>query len=91
MVAVGLFAIGETLYAASRNRYEVAELYQLKGSMWMSREDWARSWKPWLRGTALGFPIGALPAGGSEIPTFLSYLTEKRLAKNPRGVRQGCD
>ena len=27
----------------------------------------------WLRGTLLGFPIGALPAGGSEIPTFLSY------------------
>ena len=23
-----------------------------------------------------GFPIGALPAGGAEIPTFLSYSTE---------------
>ena len=90
VVAVGLFAIGETLYAAARNRYEVAELYQLKGSMWMSREDWARSWKPWLRGTALGFPIGALPAGGSEIPTFLSYLTEKRLAKNPEEFGKGA-
>jgi putative tricarboxylic transport membrane protein len=46
----------------------------------MSREDFGRSWKPWLRGTALGFPFGALPAGGAEIPTFLSYVTEKRLA-----------
>src|ERR687894_2454691 len=83
VVAVGLFAIGETLYAASRSRYEVEELYQLKGSKWMSREDWSRSWKPWLRGTAIGFPFGALPAGGTEIPTFLSYLTEKRAAKRP--------
>jgi putative tricarboxylic transport membrane protein len=58
--------------------------------MWMSREDWARSWKPWLRGTAFGFPIGALPAGGSEIPTFLSYLTEKRLAKNPEEFGHGA-
>jgi putative tricarboxylic transport membrane protein len=56
----------------------------------MSREDWSRSWKPWLRGTALGFPIGALPAGGSEIPTFLSYLIEKRLAKNPEEFGKGA-
>jgi putative tricarboxylic transport membrane protein len=49
----------------------------------MTREDWRRSWKPWLRGTAFGFPIGALPAGGAEIPTFLSYSTERRLARKP--------
>ena len=48
-----------------------------------------RSWKPWLRGTAFGFPFGALPAGGAEIPTFLSYITESKLSQAPRGVRQG--
>ena len=90
VVAVGLFAIGETLYAAARHRFEKEEMYALKGSAWMSREDWARSWKPWLRGTAFGFPIGALPAGGSEIPTFLSYLTEKKLARNPEEFGQGA-
>ena len=45
----------------------------------MSRNDLRRSWQPWLRGTAIGFPFGAIPAGGAEIPTFLSYVTEKRL------------
>src|SRR5918993_1281261 len=90
VVAVGLFAVGETLFNAARFRFEKEELYALTGSMWMSREDWARSWKPWLRGTAFGFPIGALPAGGSEIPTFLSYLTEKRLAKNPEEFGHGA-
>ena len=43
--------------------------------------DWRRSWKPWLRGAAIGFPFGALPAGGAEVPTFLSYATEKRLSR----------
>ena len=90
VVAVGLFAIGETLYVASRYRYETEEFYALKGSMWMSKEDWRRSWKPWLRGTLLGFPIGALPAGGSEIPTFLSYLIEKRLSKKPEEFGKGA-
>ena len=47
----------------------------------MSREDLGRSWKPWLRGTALGFPFGAMPTGGAEIPTFLSYATERGLAR----------
>jgi putative tricarboxylic transport membrane protein len=90
VVAVGLFAVGETLFNAARFRFEKEEMSALTGSMWMSKEDWARSWKPWLRGTAFGFPIGTLPAGGSEIPTFLSYLTEKRLAKNPEEFGQGA-
>ena len=90
VVAVGLFAIGETLYVAARYRFETEEIYQLKGSIWMSREDWARSWKPWLRGTLLGFPIGAMPAGGSEIPTFLSYLIEKKLSRHPEEFGKGA-
>ena len=90
VVAVGLFAIGETLYNAARHRFEKEEIYELKGSKWMGREDWKRSWKPWLRGTVLGFPIGALPAGGSEIPTFLSYLVEKRLSKHPEEFGHGA-
>jgi len=79
IVAVGLFAVGETLYAASLPD-SGGEVIPLRGSTWMTREDWSRSWRPWLRGTLLGFPIGALPAGGSEIPTFLSYGLERRLA-----------
>jgi putative tricarboxylic transport membrane protein len=46
----------------------------------MSKSEWKRSWPAWLRGTVLGFPFGTIPAGGSEIPTFLSYATERKLA-----------
>ena len=56
----------------------------------MTREEWGRSWKPWLRGTALGFPFGALPAGGTEIPTFLSYFLEKKLSKKPEEFGKGA-
>jgi putative tricarboxylic transport membrane protein len=89
LVVVGLFAVAETLYVASRP-HAGGEIVPLRGSMWMSREEWRRSWRPWLRGTALGFPIGALPAGGAEIPTFLSYLTEKRLAGKPDEFGHGA-
>ena len=82
VVAVGLFAVGEALYVASRLRHDREEIVPVRGSLLMNGDELRRSWKPWLRGTALGFPIGALPAGGAEIPTFLSYGIEKRL--NPK-------
>lgn len=56
----------------------------------MNKQDWGRSWKPWLRGTAYGFPFGALPAGGAELPTFLSYITEKKLSKHPEEFGKGA-
>jgi putative tricarboxylic transport membrane protein len=86
VVAVGLFAVGEALYVASRMRHADEEIVPVEGSLMMTREEVGRSWKPWLRGAAIGFPIGALPAGGAEIPTFLSYNIEKRLApRSPWG------
>jgi putative tricarboxylic transport membrane protein len=83
LVAVGLFAVGEALYnvlyepktSGTKNRMS---------SIWMTKSDWRRSWPAWLRGTAIGFPFGSIPAGGAEIPTFLSYSTEKKLTKHPK-------
>jgi putative tricarboxylic transport membrane protein len=90
VVAVGLFAVGEALFMASQTRLRMAEILPIKGSLFMTREEWRRSWKPWLRGTALGFPFGALPAGGTEIPTFLSYFLEKKLTKHPEEFGHGA-
>ena len=56
----------------------------------MNREEWRRSWKPWLRGTLIGFPLGILPVGGTVIPTFLSYIAEKRLSRNPEEFGHGA-
>jgi len=90
VVLVSLFAVGETLYVASRFGLQKPNLNPLAGGIWMTREDWKRSWKPWLRGTLFGFPIGALPAGGSEIPTFLSYTVERKLTKHPEEFGHGA-
>src|SRR3954467_3227935 len=89
-LAVGLFAMGEALYVASRRHLVEEKLEPVRGSLWMTKADWKRSWMPWIRGTLFGFPIGALPAGGAEIPTFLSYSTERRLAKYPEEFGHGA-
>jgi putative tricarboxylic transport membrane protein len=90
IICVGLFAVGETLHLASRYRAGKDEIIPIKGSLWMTKKDWARSWKPWLRGALLGFPIGAMPAGGAEIPTFLSYFIEKKFSKHPEEFGKGA-
>jgi putative tricarboxylic transport membrane protein len=90
VVAVGLFAVGEAFYVASRPELRSAEIIPVRGSLWMTGEEWRRSWKPWLRGTAVGFPFGALPAGGTEIPTFLSYFMEKKLTRRPQEFGKGA-
>ena len=89
IVAIGLFAIGETLWVASQGPAS-DELLPVRGSLMMTAEEWKRSWKPWLRGTAIGFPLGALPAGGAELPTLMSYAIEKRLARRPQEFGRGA-
>jgi putative tricarboxylic transport membrane protein len=90
VLAVGLFAVGEALYVAAYASRLNEKIEQLKGSLWMSKEDWQRSWPAWLRATAIGFPFGSIPAGGAEIPTFLSYATEKKLSKHPEEFGKGA-
>ena len=89
VVAVAIFALGEALWVAAHLRRRPLEVIPV-GQPWMSRRDWGRSWRPWLRGTAFGFPFGALPAGGAEVPTFLSYVTERRLTKHPEEFGHGA-
>jgi putative tricarboxylic transport membrane protein len=105
IVAVGLFAVGEALHMAAKLRKgggdeelldpdqaaaELDDPQHTRPSRWLGRSDVKRSWKPWLRGAAIGFPFGALPAGGAELPTFLSYSVEKRLTKRPEEFGNGA-
>ena len=80
LVAVGLFAVAEALHAVLFEG-KVRETENKMSRVTMSKSDWRRSVPAWLRGTAIGAPFGCIPAGGTEIPTFLSYATEKKLAK----------
>ncbi|MEB2843839.1 tripartite tricarboxylate transporter permease [Rhizobiales bacterium RZME27] len=89
-LAVAMFAIGETLYVAAQGSRAPEKVEAVKGSLWMTKKDWARSWKPWLRGTAIGFPIGAMPAGGADVSSFLSYSAEKQFSKHPEEFGKGA-
>ncbi|MFC4002722.1 tripartite tricarboxylate transporter permease [Prauserella oleivorans] len=89
IVVVALFALSEAfqhLLAGTGH----STVQPLRERAILSRSDFRRSWPAWLRGTALGFPIGSLPAGGAEVPTFLSYSVEKKLTKHPEEFGKGA-
>src|SRR5690606_29371002 len=81
---------GETLAIASARHLPEEKVEAVKGSVWMTRMDWKRSWASWLRGTVIGFPIGAMPAGGADVASFLSYSAEKSFSKHPEEFGHGA-
>jgi putative tricarboxylic transport membrane protein len=85
LLIIGMFAIGETLYVLVKGRTRPGQVSPLEpargGFMWLTGDQWRRSWGPWLRGAGFGFPFGVLPSGGAELPTFLSYTYEKRRSR----------
>jgi putative tricarboxylic transport membrane protein len=89
-LAVAMFALSEALFVSAQGAAEDDKVQDIRGSVRMTRADWWRSWPAWLRGTAIGFPIGAMPAGGADIASFLSYGTEKRMSKCPEEFGHGA-
>ncbi len=83
LIAVGLFAVAEALHVVLFEG-RVVESQNKLSRVHMSGSDWKRSFPAWIRATFIGLPFGCIPAGGSEIPTFLSYATEKKLSKHPK-------
>ncbi|MFB4349260.1 tripartite tricarboxylate transporter permease [Microbacterium sp. CR_7] len=79
-VTVAILALGEVIYVACLERHmKDKALIKPSGRPWLTRGEFKEAAPAWFRGTAIGLPFGVVPAGGSEIPTFLAFGLEKRL------------
>ncbi len=93
-IIMGLFGVAEILNNLESPLSQAREIYQKRiQGLFPSLKDWAVSIGPILRGTVLGFFLGALPGGGAVLGSFASYAMEKKLARDPaifgRGAIQG--
>jgi putative tricarboxylic transport membrane protein len=87
-LAVALFAFADILSRAGQPD-QVRRFDKIKGLL-PTRADLAASWKPILRGTALGAAFGVLPGTGPLVSSFASYSLEKRLAQDPTRFGHGA-
>jgi putative tricarboxylic transport membrane protein len=82
-VALGAFGFGEILYSTAEST--VREVYKPRfRELLPNRKELRASWGPILRGSGIGFFIGLLPGSAHILASFVSYITEKRLAKGRR-------
>lgn len=89
-VAIGMFAISEVLMAAGVFKKETPQVLKVKGSVWISWQDLKTSFPAYIRGTAIGFIIGALPGAGGTTSSFVSYVVEKKVSKHPETFGHGA-
>lgn len=87
-VVMGLFGIAEILITAEQRTRDVIRT-SFKG-LFPSRAEWRRSWGAIGRGTGIGFVLGLIPGIGSIVPTFMSYIAEKRVSKTPDEFGKGA-
>jgi putative tricarboxylic transport membrane protein len=87
-VAMGAFGLGEILSATEENM--VREVYKPRlRELFPNRMELRASWAPILRGSGIGFLIGLLPGSAHILSSFVSYITEKRLARRPEEFGTG--
>jgi putative tricarboxylic transport membrane protein len=87
VITVALFGIGEVLSSVGK---PTPPPITNVGNVLPTRDEWKRSRMPILRGSLIGFFVGVLPATGATIASFLSYIVEKKVSKNPEEFGKGA-
>nr|WP_106783954.1 tripartite tricarboxylate transporter permease [Lysinibacillus timonensis] len=87
-IAVGLFALAEVFKTVLEQNGTVEPIAKINRIL-PTKQDLKDSAKPITRGSILGFFIGVLPGAGATLASFFSYITEKKLSKNPSSFGKG--
>jgi TctA family transporter len=88
-IAMGLFGVGDIIHNLERPAERGIVGAKITG-LWPSADDFRRSWRAVLRGTALGSVLGLLPGGGATLSSFTSYALEKKLSREPHRFGHGA-
>jgi len=87
-VAMGALGVSEILIATEESLVRMIHKVRVR-ELLPTREELRASWGPIFRGSGLGFIIGLLPGSAHVLSSFVSYMTEKRLAKKPEEFGTG--
>ena len=91
-VLIGLFGISEVMeMMANKFRPQIhhEKLWNLRRLL-PNLVEWKLSIWPIIRGSVMGFFVGALPGSGGTVSSFISYAMEKRISKTPERFGKGA-
>lgn len=89
VIALGLFALAEVCFLILNRKDRSLENQANIGSLKLTKEDFKEMKGPMSRQSFLGFILGVLPGAGATIASFIGYITEKKIAKNPEEFGKG--
>jgi putative tricarboxylic transport membrane protein len=89
VVIIAMYALGEVFKCYKAVKEGTKKMQTKFGRIWITKEDWKRTWLPILRSTPLGFIIGVLPGCGGTMASMLAYTNEKQIAKDPDKFGKG--
>lgn len=87
---IGMFALSELLRGAVTVDQQGAVLAQKIGNIFTGVFGvFKKYWFNFLRGSAIGVVIGALPGAGADIAAWISFAVSKRFSKEPEKFGTG--
>ncbi|MGH3384577.1 MAG: tripartite tricarboxylate transporter permease [Nocardioidaceae bacterium] len=93
-VAIGLFGLGEIFHMLWKGGHLERLAYvsvRAKGrTFWPTRHDVRESRGPMVRGSVLGFAVGATPGAGATVASLMSYNLEKSVSRTPEKFGKGA-
>jgi putative tricarboxylic transport membrane protein len=93
-VAIGVFGIGEILHTLWRGghleRLDYFSVSRKGKGFWPNQQERRDSRWPILRGSFLGFFVGATPGAGATVASLMSYNVEKSVSKTPEKFGKGA-
>jgi len=89
VIAVGLFAVAEIVSNLDLREAREAFTRKILHLMPTGKDLKDSSW-PTVRGTAVGAVFGVLPGTGPALSSFVAYMLEKKVAKDPSRFGKGA-
>ena len=91
VIITGMFGIAEVFNSIEEDvRTDILKAKFRLRDVFLTWQDWVQSRWAIVRGSMIGFVVGMLPAGGITTASFLAYLMEKRVSKNPERFGHGA-
>ncbi|BAC15203.1 tripartite tricarboxylate transporter permease [Oceanobacillus iheyensis] len=88
VIALGVFALAEVCFLILNRKQKMNGLANI-GSLKLTKQDVKEMKGPLTRQSFLGFILGVLPGAGATISSFVAYISEKKIAKNPKEFGKG--
>jgi len=87
-LAMGLFGISEIIKSLERTEKREVLKSKIMG-LWLSKKDVKEASPAVVRGTLTGSLLGILPGGGVILASFISYMVEKKISRDPESFGKG--